>query len=211
MNESLRRMDHLVYATPNLEHSIADLEGRLGVRPVIGGQHPGRGTRNALLALSDSSYLELIGPDTTQPAADRPPWFAMDHLREPRLLTWAVKERALDELKSKAEAHGVHLGPVEAGHRQRADGTDLRWRFTDPTTVVADGLVPFFIDWGDSPHPAASAPPGLVLDSLRAEHPQPTAVRHALSAVGIDLLVERGSRPVLIASLRTQRGIVELR
>ncbi|MGA8178940.1 MAG: VOC family protein [Desulfobacterales bacterium] len=212
MNEPLlTRIDHLVYATTDLEKSVADLEARLGVRPAPGGQHPGRGTHNALIALSDRSYLEVIGPDPTQAKTADPRWFQIDGLEAPRLVTWAVKEAELDALRAKAKACGICLGPVVSGTRQRSDGSWLRWRFTDPATVVADGIVPFFIDWGDSPHPAASAPPGPVLKSLRAEHPEPTKVMRALSAVGIKLPVESGPRPALIATLRTERGLVELR
>jgi hypothetical protein len=212
MNEPfLTRIDHLVYATTDLEKSVADLEAHLGVRPVPGGQHPGRGTRNALIALSDRSYLEVIGPDTTQAKTVGPRWFQIDSLDAPRLVTWAVKEAELNKLRAKAEACGICLGPVVSGTRQRSDGSRLRWRFMDPATLVADGVVPFFIDWGDSPHPAASAPPGPVLESLRAEHPEPTVVMRALSAVGINLPVESGPRPALIATLRTERGLVELR
>jgi hypothetical protein len=208
----LTRIDHLVYSTSNLEKSVADLEARLGVRPAPGGQHPGRGTHNALLALSDRSYLEVIGPDATQAeTVVRPRWFQIDSLDAPRLVTWAVKETELNQLRAKAEASGISLGPVVSGSRQRSDGSCLRWRFTDPATVVADGIVPFFIDWGDSPHPADSAPRGLVLESLRAEHPEPTGVMRALSAVGIDFSVEAGPRPAFIATLRTAAGLVELR
>jgi Glyoxalase-like domain len=212
MNEPLlTRIDHLVYATTDLEKSVADLEARLGVRPVPGGQHPGRGTHNALIALSDRSYLEVIGPDPTQTKTVGPRWFQIDSLDAPRLVTWAVKEAELNKLRAKAKACDICLGPVVSGNRQRSDGACLRWRFTDPATVVADGVVPFFIDWGDSPHPAASAPPGPVLESLRAEHPEPTKVMRALSAVGIKLPVESGPRPALIATLRTAGGLVELR
>jgi Glyoxalase-like domain len=207
----LTRIDHLVYASTDLEKSVADLEVRLGVRPAPGGQHPGRGTRNALLALSDSSYLEVIGPDPTQAETAGPRWFQIDSLDAPRLVTWAVKEAELDKLRAKAKAFNINLGPVVSGTRQRSDGSWLRWRFTDPATVVADGVVPFFIDWGDSPHPAASAPPGPVLESLRAEHPKPAVVIRALSAVGINLPVEPGPRPALIAAFRTAGGLVELR
>ena len=212
MNQPLlTRIDHLVYSTGHLEKSVVDLETRLGVRPALGGQHPGRGTHNALLALSDRSYLEVIGPDATQAETVSPRWFQIDSLYAPRLVTWAVKEADLNKLRAKAKACGIYLGPVVSGTRQRSDGSCLRWRFTDPTTVVADGIVPFFIDWGDSPHPADSAPRGPVLESLRAEHPEPSVVMRALSAVGIDLPVESGPRPALIATLRTEGGLVELR
>ena len=207
----LTRIDHLVYATADLEKSVAGIEARLGVRPAPGGQHPGRGTHNALLALSDRSYLEVIGPDPAQAETAGPRWFQIDRLDAPRLVAWAVKEAELDKLRAKAETCGIDLGPVVSGTRQRSDGSWLRWRFTDPATVVADGVVPFFIDWGDSPHPAASAPPGPVLESLRAEHPEPMIAMRALSAVGINLPVTSGPRPALIATLRTERGIVELR
>jgi hypothetical protein len=205
------RIDHLVYSTIDLEESILHLERRLGVRAAPGGRHPGRGTRNALIALSDRSYLELVGPDPTQAPPTVPRWFGIGGLEVPRLVTWAVEHADLDALAARARERGVLLGPVASGSRQGPDGSDVRWRFTDPATVVADGIVPFFIDWGDSPHPAAAAPRGPELLSLRAEHPEPTGVRHALAALGLELPVERGPAPALIATLRTARGFVELR
>jgi hypothetical protein len=204
-------IDHLVYSTIDLEETIRDLETRLGVRATLGGRHPARGTCNALMALSDSSYLELVGPDPTQAHSTVPRWFGIDGLEAPRLVTWAVKHAELDTLAAWAMAQGVLLGPVVSGSRQGADGAHVRWRFTDPATVVADGLVPFFIDWGDSPHPAASAPRGPALVSLRAEHPEPTEVKDALAVVGVELPVESGPVPALIATLLTATGLVELR
>lgn len=208
---ALARVDHLVYATPDLELSIDELQDRLGVRAVPGGQHLGRGTRNALIALSDASYLEIIGPDPGQPHPNVPRWFGIDTLRGPRLLAWAAKASGLKELAGTASRRGVELGAVAAGSRTRADGVVLAWEFTDPATVLGDGLVPFFIDWAQSPHPAATAARGPVLVSLHGEHPDPDAILRELAIVGIELPVERSSSSCLIARFRTENGEVELR
>jgi len=210
-NQLLGIVDHLVYATTDLEKSVAELEKCLGVRAAPGGQHPGRGTRNALIALSSSSYLEIVGPDADQANTGVPRWFGIDTIATPRLFTWAAKAGCLRDTAEAAVRRGVRLGPVVGGSRKRSDGAILRWEFTDPTTVVGDGLVPFLIDWGDSPHPAVSAPSGPVLASLRGQHTEPVAIARDLAAVGINLPVERGPRPALIATLRTAAGTVELR
>jgi hypothetical protein len=204
----LKRIDHLVYATPDLEASVTDLEKQLGVRAAAGGRHPGRGTRNALLGLGNRSYLEIVGPD---PSQDSPRWFGIDTMTNPRLTTWAANAANLDEVISQAARNGLRLGAITAGQRVRSDGVVLSWKFTDPITTVADGLVPFFIDWGRSPHPAESAPRGVQLISMRGEHPQPHRVIEALTSVDIPLRADYGPEPSLIAVLKTSKGLVELR
>ena len=69
------------------------------------------------------------------------------------------KGENLESFAKEAAQAGVKLGEVIDGSRQRADGVVLSWRYTDPRTVVFDGLVPFFIDWGKTPHPAVPPPP----------------------------------------------------
>jgi Glyoxalase-like domain len=97
------------------------------------------------------------------------------------------------------------------GSRRRPDGVVLSWRYTDPNTVAADGLVPFFIDWGASPHPALTAARGASLVQLRTEHPDPERVQRMLDRLGLDLRITRGFPPAIIATIDSPHGRVELR
>ena len=163
------------------------------------------------MALGARTYLEIVGPDPDQPAPDRPRWFGVDTLPEPRLVTWAAGAADIEASVEHARRAGIGLGTLREGRRTRTDGVELVWRFTDPASVVCDGVVPFLIDWGTSPHPAASAPDGGALVSLRAEHPDPVPVERCLQVLEVEMVVERGRTPALVATIRTRRGDLELR
>jgi Glyoxalase-like domain len=150
-------LDHLVYAAPSLAAGIAAIEQLTGVTATAGGQHPGRGTHNALVSLGRRAYLEIVAPDPAQPRPSGGRWLGVDGVRAPQLTTWAAQCDDLAALVQRAAAAGLRLGSIQAGARQRADGVHLAWQLTSPDPLAADGVVPFFIDWGTSPHPAASA------------------------------------------------------
>ena len=207
----LTRVDHLVYATPDLQLGIDAVEKQLGIKATAGGQHPGLGTRNALVALGPTSYLEIIGPDPEQPKPSGPRRFGIDDLNAPRIVRWVVKSSDLGAIADNAARAGVTLGPLASGSRRRPDGVVLAWRYTDPATVVADGLVPFFIDWGSSPHPALTAAKGATLTQLSAEHPDAPRVQKMLDALGLDLKVSPASAPAIVATIDSPRGRMELR
>jgi Glyoxalase-like domain len=204
-------VDHLAWGGRNLELEIERFEAWTGVRAVPGGRHPGAGTWNALIGLGPDTYLELIAPDSTQAAAPQSHQFGLDTLSEPCLITWAVKARDLDQRAAAARAAGVELGEVRQGRRELANGQLLSWRLTAPRVAAGRGLVPFLIDWGESPHPAKSAPGGLRLVALRAEHQDPAELRRQMRALGLELEVVAGPAPALIATLDTHRGRIELR
>ena len=210
-DELLNKIDHLVYATPDLAAGVDQVERLLGVKAVPGGQHPGGGTRNSLIRLGEESYLEIIGPDPDQPKPPRSRRFGIDDLNAPRLVTWAAKSANLEATLENAQKHGITLGQVQSGARKRPDGVLLSWRLTASTALTADGLVPFFIDWGKTPHPAAALPKACTLVALRAEHPDPNRIKSELSFVGLSFRVDSGSKPALIATIRTPKGEVELR
>ena len=205
------RVDHLVYATPDVAMSSDHLEALLGVRAAAGGKHPMWGTHNALLALGEHAYLEICGPDpqAPPPVGTRP--FGIREGMQPRLASWVARAPSLEQARAAAQRAGVDLGEILSGSRRRPDGSSLSWRMTDPRTPREGGIVPCVIDWRDSPHPARSSPPGCTLLGLRAEHPEPGRAQVALAALGLGLPLAAARAPALIATLRTPGGEVELR
>ena len=205
------RLDHLVYAVPDLARGVALLAERLGVRPLPGGRHPAWSTRNALVPLGPASYLEIIGPDPDAPsAAVAPSIFGIASLSVPRLATWAAKADDLPLLVERARSLGIDLGTPGAGRRVQPDGHVLDWELTDPFAPRAGGVLPFFIHWRGEAHPASAGPALVSLASVRAEHPDAPVVAAQLGALGLDLDVAPGPAPALFATLRTPAGVVVL-
>ena len=205
----LQFVDHIIYATPNVDSTVAELESRLGVLAAPGGRQPNRGTKNALISLGPRTYLEIVGPDSSSSPVS-PPWW-LKSLRSPRIVAWAAAGSGLEQLRAEAVTNGVPLGEVMAGSRERPDGVVLRWHFTSPRSPLGDGVVPFFIDWGDTPHPATTSPQGISLVAFEGEHPDPMSVRQMLRILNLELPVRRGDRPALTAWIKGSYGVVELR
>lgn len=206
----MKNVDHLIYTVPELERAVAWLETDLGVRPTVGGRHPDLGTHNALLALGPRIYLEIMAPDpdaSVRPG-DRP--FGIDDLETGRLATWSVRHPELSAAVESARDLGVELGEPAPGSRDTPDGRTLTWRITDPFTDRLGGVVPFLIDWGDTPHPATSAPQGARLVELVVRHPRPEEVRRILEELGLEVPVELASKPGLSAILATPQARVTL-
>ncbi len=210
-------IDHIIYATPHsLEDAIATIEALLGVKAIIGGQHVGIGTHNALLSLGGRSYLEIIAPDPAQPEPPRPRSFGIDSLTKPALVTWASATDDIDAQVAASRAAGYDPGKLIDGGRKKPDGTQLKWRSTKRPEALAGqplpaaGLVPFLISWGDTPHPAENTPTGCQIVALRGEHPDPDSVTAMLTALDTPLPIARAEKPQLIASIETAQGLVTL-
>lgn len=194
------RLDHLMWAAPDLDAAVAELADRTGVTAAPGGAHPGQGTRNALLALGPRCYLEVIAPDPDQPAGGGLARL-ISGLSCSRLVTFAVSVDGLVEMG---------LGGVVAMSRTTPEGDELRWDLAFLGGHPYGLSMPFVIDWGDSPHPAEQAPAGCTLTNLRVVHPDAAGLRAAIATVGLSLPVEQGSPPCLIAQLDTPNGPLRL-
>ena len=201
------RLDHLVYATPDLASTVTTIIDEWGVVPTDGGAHDGLGTRNALLALGRGAYLEVIGPDPEQPDPRGPRPFGVDETVEPRLVTWAASVPHLELWLEWCAARKLDPGPAFDMQRTTPEGDVLRWRLTPPPTE-GDGVIPFLIEW-PSESPAATATAGVELLDLSLQHPH-RSVGTRLKEYALPLTVATGS-PLLKATLWTPNGIVELR
>ena len=205
-------VDHLLLGTRDLDRGIAWVQERTGIKPVVGGSHPGRGTRNALLSLGVRQYLEVIAPDPAQQTYT----FQLDirSLDTPRLITWAAFAPDLDSVVRTSRAAGLQIFGPSDGSRVQPDGKVLKWRSMGVQSTLGNGTVepvPFFIHWAqDSVHPAQDSPQGCALKSLEFIHPAPEALVRVFSSLGIDGRVAQGSAPALRATISTPKGPLEL-
>ena len=67
---------------------------------------------------------------------------------EGRLIGWAVRTPALDEVAGRLEL------PIRSGSRVTPSGTELRWRSAGIDEAIAEPCLPFFIAWDEGvPYP----------------------------------------------------------
>ena len=144
-------LDHVLIAVTDLEAAARDFESRHGLASVDGGRHRDFGTANRIIPLG-STYLELVAVvDPGAAAASSFGWWVdRGATDEGRLIGWAVRTSALDEIAGRLEL------PIRSGSRQTPAGIELRWRSAGIDEAIAEPCLPFFIEWEDGvPYPGA--------------------------------------------------------
>jgi catechol 2,3-dioxygenase-like lactoylglutathione lyase family enzyme len=210
-------LDHIILGCNDLDAGVAFVEDHTGVRAVVGGVHPGRGTANALLSLGASPgechYLEIMAPDpkatSVQPSAV-PQVRMLKALTTPRLITWAAHPPDIDALAKKLRGSGIAIMGATPGSRKRPDGRVLNWK----SLGLADdhqGLLPFFIEWSaDSVHPSADSPQGCHIERFVIADRDPEKLSQIFRLIGIDLSVERRDKPELRARITGPKGSLDV-
>lgn len=198
--------DHLILGIRDLDEGIRRFEERTGVRPMVGGEHPGRGTRNALASLGPGLYVEILAPQAGAP--DSGMAGGLRTLADLTPMGWAVSVRDMEAARRRLTAAGFGLTGVMPGARARPDGSSLEWQTFGIEKPQIAG-VPFFIRWGDrTTHPSQDSPAGCRLDALRVLTPNDDDLRRALAALPLDIPVEEAVRPGMEVRLRCPKGTV---
>jgi catechol 2,3-dioxygenase-like lactoylglutathione lyase family enzyme len=120
--------DHVVILVADLDRAIADYRA-LGFTVTPGGEHPGRGTRNALVLFEDGAYLELIAFHSPVPGFR---WWHVFERDGEGFVDFALLPSDVDAAVAAARGRGVAIGDPENGGRARPDGVSVRWRNARP-------------------------------------------------------------------------------
>ena len=187
-------LDHIIILIGSLEPFRKEFEADTGVTLTVGGAHPGLGTANLLASIGDGVYMEFMAPD---PSLDEPRGLGarLGAEGEPRIGGFAARTLDMPATVTAVDAAGMSAAGPTAGSRTTPDGSLLAW-----TTLFAAGHaygdhLPFFIDWGATPHPSTTAAQGLELLSFQAVHPEPGGLAEIYRRLGIPVTVVAGAPP----------------
>ena len=202
------RIDHLVWYTPDLAQGRHHFASRMDCEPLYGGEHPGEGTANAVLGLGSETYLEILGRDVNQAETSLDP--EVRALQGAGLYHWAVGGVDLEALAGRAARAGLTGGALVPGGRLKPDGSRLDWLCWGLHGHGFGALVPFFIDWRGSQHPAKAAPLGGRLAGLALHTPRAAALRQVFDVLGLDIVVVDSAVPQVVAELESGKGTTVL-
>jgi hypothetical protein len=200
------RIDHLVWYNADLAAGRRYFAGHMDCEPLYGGEHPGEGTANAVMALGPETYLEILRRDVKQSDAGLDP--EVKALAAHGLYHWAVGGVDLADLAARAGRAGLKGGGLVPGGRVRPDGTRLSWTCWGLHDHRFGSLIPFFIDWMDSEHPAKGAPKGGRLAGFEIHSPDAADLRRILWALGLEMAIVESAAPRVVAVIESGKGRV---
>lgn len=211
------QIDHIIWAVPDLDAGAALFEEMSGVTPIVGGVHPGRGTRNKLASAGDKMYFEIIAPDPAQmpfdPGSNPVQAFAdvISRMAAPEIDMFAFSTPDLEAAAAAGRELGLEVVGPSPGQRITPDGVLIRWSHVDFIGHDFGQFLPFAINWRDSAHPSTTSPTGAVIEGVTVEHPRAEELRTIYEALGIPATVVEAAEPAIIVRLSSAKGPFEVR
>jgi catechol 2,3-dioxygenase-like lactoylglutathione lyase family enzyme len=141
------RIDHVMICVPDLQKGIEQYR-KLGFNVSSGGDHPGKGTHNAI-ALNNEDYIELLAVrDPAEYAASGKAGAQNSGLTDFIAAGGGIRYVVIQSSDLAADvaamrARGVDVGDAIDGGRRTPSGLELKWRFA--VLGPANPLPIFFI------------------------------------------------------------------
>lgn len=211
------QIDHIIWAVPDLDEGADYFEKMSGVKPIVGGVHPGRGTRNKLVSAGDNMYLEIIAPDPAQMPLDpvnKPVQAFADKISKmasPEVDMFAYSTTDLEAAAEAGRKLGLKVVGPTPGQRKTPDGVLIKWSHVDFIGHGFGQFIPFALNWLDSPHPSTTSPKGAVIEGVTVEHPRADELRKIYEALGVPAKVVQAAEPVIIVHMSSDKGSFEVR
>ena len=206
-----RRIDHIVYAVPNLEEAMQQFEQLTGIAPIFGGYHTTQGTKNALVNLGNSCYLELLAIDKDNTAITPPRWMGIDLTTTAQVTRWSLKTTDSNRDSKIVKEYDTSMGKIQGGQRKMTNGELLVWDMVMPLPAPRVELIPFMTDWQQSTtHPTLQLPPQCELVDLQLIHPMPSTVQPILDKLELKLEVVRGEKPTIRVGIQCAAGRITI-
>src|SRR5215213_6044906 len=131
------RVDHVIWATADLDAAAARMEREHGLRGTGGGAHDGMGTHNRIVPLG-GGYLELLAVRDPREAAGSALGRAVTERLERSgegLMGWAAQ---VDDVEALASRLGTELVAISRG--------GFTARLTGVAEAMAEPCLPFFLE-----------------------------------------------------------------
>ena len=213
----MNRLDHLVIGAETLRQGVDYIRSVLDVELPKGGLHKTMGTHNHLMQLGNDSYIEVIAINPEAAAPRQPRWFNLDDglmraslQRQPRLITWVINTADIKAVELDAKL------PIGVPTELSRDSLSWQLGLTEDGRLLANGLVPYVLQWHTEQHPSRSmADLGCRLHSLEIYHNRPDWLNSILASMSADHLVSTypladTETPYLSANIETPSGLVNL-
>jgi hypothetical protein len=207
------RLDHVSYAAEpdGLQATAARLSEAIGVESVEGGIHPRFGTRNRVLPLRGSHYVEVVEV-LDHPAADKVPFGQAVRARSQQGGGWLAWVLAVENM---TPVEGRLGRPAVVGNRRLPDGTELNWRQCGVVGLLTDGQLPFFLKWedGTAPHPSRSGATDVSLVGLQIAGDRQRVLEwlggpQTVEDVDVDWVAPHGEPGLLSVTFASPRGTI---
>ncbi len=212
---SAMHLDHVSYATSHdtVIDVVQRIGSQLGASFIDGGIHPQFGTRNFILPLKNSRYIEVVCP-LDHPAADKTPFGQLVTKKVEAgggWLSWVVAVDDLVPIEKMLERTAVD------GHRKKPDGNDLFWRQIGVLDTLDQASNPFFIQWKSESHPSTERDSNISLSSIEIYgEPKTLSSRYGLNGfftsgdVEFNWLSDEEESGIESISFSTQNGLVRI-